>query len=377
MQNGIRRSRGAVIRLSGGTLILILILIGAAIFFTTPSFTTPGGTQVTIAAPPVPGITTVEDAEFIAYDLGMTFQESLATTGGAITTATPSYNVVHSNNRRLANIDSLHGESIVNIASGSTKTAFTVQKSDGDYLFINVDPGTTDYPVPSRILNDNSYLTMCKWIPVTNANVPELVCELQLSRLGGLNFNIDFPRSAQLLVAAIPHDLALTMSAPADQDSLGTVGSTDVFVDWDLTALAADEAFDFARIWISSNQTTAFMEVLDITITSGPDIIEMATFTNLGNTFTTPSAYATAGTAAGVTQFWRYYPVDEDISNDYTNTLLIARGSQDADSIRVRIHAQVSFAAGTDAVDIILHVRLVSAANGVQAEVTDTVSLGG
>ena len=322
-----------------------------------------------VPTPPVP-------PGFVPFSIGWQFQERNAGDGSSITTSSPSYNVVTSTNGvGLDSIGTLFGRQGNNIASGATNTNIPIEPETNGVIYVEVDTGTTDYPDPAKILSENPYLTRCKWMPVTNANVNELVCESRVP-LTSPNPNVVAPIERRLLVSAWLDDLAVTASAPADQDSLGTTAGTDVFIDWELTALASNQAFDFARIWITSNQTTAFGEVRSLTITSSTGQVQMAKNLNAGvSAIYTPAATAT--TASGVVQFWRFFPTDKDIANDIGDGLLIGRTSSSADSIRIRAHVRVSFAAATDAITAVINVRLISAANGLQTAVTDSVIAGG
>jgi hypothetical protein len=365
-----RRKQGAI-QINAGTLIVIGIVLLLA-WWMFGGALTPGQIQ-----PPTQIQKTVTQLPFQNYNIGFTYQEQNAISGASVSTSSPVYAVYHSNGRRLSQVSTLYGELGTTISSGSTATKFAVNEADGDFLFVNIDTGTAHYPDPAAFLKANPAFTAAKWIPVSSATVPELVAELQISKLGAPNYNIDPSISIQLLIPCIPDDLAASLSSPADQDSIGTTANTDVYVEWELTNLSAGEAFAIARLWITSNQTTAYMEVQDVQIISSSKIVTMNSFQDVGTSLTISSAYSTAGTASGVTQFWRYWPSDEDVSTDYTNTLLIPRSSSDADSIKIKVHAKVSFTAATDAVTINCNLRLVSAANGLQSTVSDTVVLGG
>jgi len=316
-----------------------------------------------------------------AYNIGWTYQETNALSGASLTGTSPSYNVIHSDGRRLSQVSTLYGSNLINVASGASATNIAVFGSDNDYLFVNVDTGTAHFPDPAKIVANNPFVTGFAWLPVSTANVPELVVEVHVPSIGRPNLNVDPSLSAKLLVSSIPDDVGVTMSAPANQADIGSTAGTDVYVTWELTGLTANEGFAFSRIWLTSNQTASELEILDITIDTASYVIKMDSVTNVGEDFVMSDAAATAQTSGGITQFWRYWPLNEDISTDITNTLVIPRGSADADSILVRVHARTSLsgnagAAGDHGVTIVLNVRAISAGNSLQTAVSDTVILG-
>ncbi len=356
--------------LTGGNLILIVAVLLGALFIFSPS------TIDNISSDLSTADIGVGNGDFVNYNVGFTYQERLATSGASASTTSPAYLVFHSNGQSLSGITSLYGVQGVSIASGTSTTNVAIAETDDNTLIIGIDTGTAHYPDPSKILADNPSITSLKWIPVTSPNVPELVGEIDLSTLGSPNFNINPSVTTQLLVSVNADDVAVTMSSPSDQDSIGTVAGTDVYVTWEITALASDEAMALARVYITSAQTVAYIEALELVIDSSADIVEMSTFNNLGDDVTL-SVAETATTSAGVAQYWRYFPLDEDVSTDYTNALMVARGSADADSILVRSHLQTSFASASNAETYVLGIKLVSAGNAVQTAVTDSVTLGG
>jgi hypothetical protein len=347
--------------------LLALILIGVIAFYYLPGF-------LGAIFPTTPTQPYTPSGPFQNYNIGFTYQETNALSGSAESTTSPSYIVYHSNGRRLSSINSLYGEQGVAIASGTTATNFAVLQTDGDYLFINIDTGTGHYPDVAKIMSSNPAFVSYKWIPVSSATVGELVVELQISKLGAPNYNVNPSISTKLLISCVPNDVSVTMSSPADQTSLG-VSQTDVYITWQLTGLTANQGFAFARIYVTSNQTASDLECLDLTITSSSYIVNMQTATNVGSTYLIPTASATSTTTGGVVQFWRYFPFNRDQASEYSQALLIPRGSSDADVIYVRLHARVTLRTAGHGVTCVLGVALISAGNSVQTAVTDSVTL--
>ena len=112
-----------------------------------------------------------------------------------------------------------------------------------------------------------------------------------------------------------------------------------------------------------------------LTITAPGGLIESKTSTNVG-TSKIYSVVATSGTAAGVTQFWRFWPINKDAGLDYSDALLVGRASSNEDVIRMRMHIKTSFVTFTDTIIDTMRLRMMSAANAAQTDVTDAVSLG-
>ncbi len=315
------------------------------------------------------------DSEFTNYNIGFTWQDDNAMSGAAAAPTSPVYSIYHSGGERLSQVTSLYGKQGLSIASGTTATAYAVTPEDGDYLFLRIDTGTDMYPHVSSLIASNAGITSCKWIPTTSRNVPELACELQISKLGSPNFNNPNAITTTLLIPVLDDDVSLTLNSPSDQTSIGVTSATDIYVTWEFTALGSDEAAAFSRIWVTSNQTSTDYEVLDVIISSGGDLITMDTFTNHGDSYNIPTPWATSTTSSGVAQFWRLWPDDEDISADTSNTILFPRGSSDADSIQIRVHVQTYFTASGHGATIVLNYRLITANNVLQTAGSDSVTL--
>lgn len=335
-----------------------------------------GGVTQQVTTPGMPG---QPAADRPTYNLGFTYQETNAKSQASLSTTSPSYCVYSSKGARLTSLSTLYGEACTSIASGTTATNVKVDKTDGDFLFLNIDTGTAEFPVPASILKENPFLTGCKWLPTTNANNPELVCEIQISKVGTPNYNVD-PSLRQLLkVQGIPDDLAATLSSPADQTSIGTTAGTDVYVTWEITNLAENQAFVFDYMRIATNQSSTLgqiVDLIDVTITAPAGLVDMKTSTSWGTTkFLTGgdiNIIATNGTAITT---WNFIPSDGNKATYISNGLLVARGSSDTDSIQIRAHLRTSFLASGNAVHTTLSFRLLNAANTPQTIVQDLMNL--
>jgi hypothetical protein len=360
-------------KISAGALLLIGILL-IAIFYFFPvivKIPTQQGGIITVQQ------TTTQTQAAGAYNIGFTYQEVNAMSSGSESTTSPSYVIYHSNGQRLSAVTTLYGTSGVSIASGATATKVSVLPNDGDFLFMKVYPGTAHYIDVAKFLAANPFVTSFKWIPTASATVNTLVAEIQISKIGVPNLNIDPSLSVQIQVPVLPHDTGLTLSSPADQDSIGTTAGTDVYITWEITGLTANSAFDFAHIVVTSNQTSALIELQDLKITTGSRIVNLATGADLGSTYTFTAPAATSQTSSGVTTYWRYFPANKANAVGVEEGLLIPRGSSDVDSIRLQLHVKTYFTAATDAATCVLSVRLISAGNALQTAVTDSVALGG
>jgi len=356
-----------------GTLLLAAIVIIGAYMIFAPNGTTP---NISIPALNTNPSNTQNPQGFVNTKVAFLYQETLATSGGAVTTTSPSYRVFSSNGQRLSGVSSLYGAAGSTIASGTTATGVDLKATDQGFLFVSINTGTTDFPDPAKILANNPQFTSCKWIPVDTASVNRLVCEMEVSRLGTPNYFAGTSSySTTLKIQANLDDLALTESAPADQDSMGTTAGTDVYVTWQVTALSATNAFSFAKISFTSNQTSAYMALYELTITPSTPIVNMKTATSQSS-LTLPSAAKTATSTSGVTQYWQYIPTGATDAQDYSDTYLVARNTE-GDNIDVRLHAKVSFPAATDAVTLVLSIQLMSAANAIQTATTDSMIIGG
>jgi len=364
------RSRSGIAGLATIIVIALFVVLGAAIFgfIKLPSITPP--TQTTIGpsqAPPAPGT-------FINYNLGVIFQSRNSFSGGTENPQSGAITAYHSNGRRLVNVPTLFGEQSVAIAAGTTATNIAINKEDNDFLFIRIDTGSNIYPDPTKILASNPAFTGVKWVPTTTASTNQLVAELQLSKLGLVNYAISPPLSTIMLISMIGQDTSLTLSSPADQSTIGLTSGTDVYITWEFTALASNNGSNFARIWITSNQTAADFDVLDITI-SAPGGQQVMKTNSYGGTSSIYPVRATAGTSSGVTQFWRFAPTDRDAAADIGDGLLIGRSASHADSIQIRAHLKTTFTSSLHGATAVLNYRLINAANALQAAASDSVVL--
>ncbi len=311
------------------------------------------------------------------YQIGLLYTESISTSGATASTTSPSYVVYNSNGRRLSSVSSLYGEAGGAIATGATATVFNVYPSDGDYLFIKVDTGTAEYPDVAKIMSSNPMFVDWKWIPVAAATVPDFVVEMKISNMGTPNYQVSPSISGKIKFQCQPDDLSLTLSAPADQLVLGIVSGTDVYVTWTLSALSTSQGMCLAKLYFTTNQTATDYGMQDLTITASSNIVLMKTAQNLGTTYTMNLPASTSQNTAGITTYWRYWPLNADVATDISEGLLIMRGTSDADSIQFRAHYKTYFTSvGHEATTVFCY-RLISAADGLQTAATDTVSIGG
>jgi hypothetical protein len=366
-------SRAGRTTISAGALLLVGIIL-IAVFYLFPAFvkipTQQGAIVVQQTPQQQPTIQTPSN-----FNIGVTYQERNAISGAAVSTSSPSYMLFHSNGRSLASVSSLYGEAGVALTAGQT-TKFTVYPSDGSTLFLALNAGTSHYIDVAKLLSSNPFISNVKWIPVDSATVNRLVAEINLGRLGTPNYNIDPSLSAQILIPVLPADTSVTLSSPPDQDNLGTTPGRDVYITWEITGISADSAIDLAKLYFTSNQTAALIDLLDVKITA-PRIVNPATGQDLGGTYTIPAPAMTSQTTTGVTQYWRYLPGDRDQAVEYGQGLTIVRGASDVDSVRIQLHVKTYFTSANDAASITIGFRLIGADNTLQAAITDTVALGG
>lgn len=330
------------------------------------------GDQAPLAGIQAPSVG--QQASFIPYAIGWQYTETNAGNGASLTTSTPQYNVIPSGGKALAAIQTLFGVAGTPIASGTTSTNIPVSVSDNGIQYLNIDSGTTDYPDPAQIRNSqsNSYINDCYWKPYTSRNVNELVCEVSVPKTSP-NANDPVPVQNRLAVRAWPDDVALTLSAPADQTGISTTAGTPFTVTWTITDQADNQGSVFARLYITSNQTTATITIKDVTIESALGVVDMFNSRNLG---TAPVfvPQATGFTSGGIAQTWQIFPLGTVEASDYSRGLLIGR-SGTADSIRITLNGWTSFPVASDGENIVMNYRLISAGNALQTAVSDTVLL--
>lgn len=358
-----KRSTSAATQVSAGTLILILVLAAVLGYF----FLFDTDLSVTDIGTPSVG-------KGKAYNIGFTSAVTNSMTGATANPTSDTYNLYHSQGQRLSSLTTLFGESGTSITG--TSKSYAVYPEDGNFLFFNIDTGTDYFPDIAKILTANPWLTSCKWITVSSSTVPEAVCEVQLDKIhqGDLDKDIDPIASRELAVPALPDDTGVTMSAPADQSGIGTTAATDVYITWQLSALAANEAWAIGKIRVASNNTARQVEILDLEIRSGSYIVNMPTYTNVGSSLKYNAPQQVSTTSLGVVSYATYFPANTNVAADYTNTLLIPRSASDTDVVYVTLHIQTYFAAA-GGVTLTFGATVLSAANAVQTEVTDAVKI--
>ena len=201
------------------------------------------------------------------------------------------------------------------------------------------------------------------------------MCELQISSLGSPNYDVSPSLTSHLKVPVLPDDLGLTLDSPADQTGVGVTSATDLYITWEASALSSGQAWGLAKIWITSNQTSMDFTSLDLTIDSSGSMTRMDTFIDENGDLYISQAAAVSGTSSGIDQTWRYYPSDESVSSDYTNTLLIGRGSGDQDALKFTLHLQSYFDTSGHGSTVVFNVQIISANNALQSSVSDSVTI--
>ena len=368
------RKRKAAATISTGALLLILaaVAVGGYLYI----YGVPAGSTASLGTSPLGGGATTTTTGYTKnYNLGALYTLTNAKSGGTLTTTSEAIVAFNTYGSRLSNTATLYGKTGTTIASGTTATTVPVYPSDNGFLLINIDTGTTDLPNIVQIKGNNPQFTDCKWMPVTNTNINELVCELEISRLGTPNYEAGTTAIATTFkVVGIPDDNAATISNPADQASIGTTSNTDVYITWTFTALTANQAHALARAYVTSNQTSSELDVKELKIMSDAGIVMMSDQSQSYTTYSLTNPRAT-GTAAGVSQTWKFWPLAEDDASDYSEAILLGRGSSDADDIRIRMWGKLSITTSGHAVTAVLNYRFIGANNSLTAVSTDSVVL--
>ena len=351
---------GAWIFFFGGLAILQGFLGGTA---------TQAGIQVPGQQPPV---------DRIIFNIGFTGDEFNSKTQAVFTPASAAYCLYNSEGKSLSSISTLFGVVCTTLtADASTTASFKVLPSDADIFYMNLDTGTAHYPDPAKILSENTFYTSCKWVPVTNANLNELVCQGSINKvLGGgkPQLGVDPAVRQFVKIQGMPDDLAITLSAPADQTSISTTSGTDVFVTWEITAVADNEAVALSHVRLTSNQTAQRINVIAFQITSPAGIVSTGNSVNYGTQKTLPIVKTSS--TSGITDFWQIVPESGAVqADDISQTITVFRGASDTDSIQIRAHIRASFPSSLATVTVTLSVNLISAGNALQTATTDVVTL--
>lgn len=352
---------GAWIFLFGGLAMLQGGLTGTA---------TQAGVQIPGAPPPT--------ADRIIFNIGFTADEFNTKTQAVFTPTSASYCLYNSGNIPLSSRTTLFGVGCTTLTADATTTAsFKVLPSDGDIFYMDLDTGTAHYPDVAKMLSENTFLTSCKWIPVTSANLNELACQGSIDKIlggGKPQLGVDPAVRQFVKLQGMPDDLAITLSAPADQTSISTTSGTDVFITWEITAVADNEAVAFSHVRLTSNQTAQRVNVIAMQITSPAGLVSPVTNTNYG----TQKSFAIVKTSStsGITDFWQIVPESGAVqADDISQPIYIFRGASDTDSIQIRVHLRASFPSAGAAVTVTLSVNLISAGNALQTATTDVVTL--
>ena len=332
------------------------------------------GAAVQLPGAPTPAST----ADRIIFNIGFTGDEFNSKTQAVFSPTSASYCFFNSEGKALSTKTTLYGAGCTTLtADASTTASFKVLPSDVDIFYVNLDTGTAHYPDVAKMLSENTFLTSCKWVPVTSANLNELVCQGSINKIlggGKPQLGVDPAVRQFIKIQGMPDDLALTLSAPADQTSISTTSGTDVFITWEITAQADNEAFAFSHIRLTSNQTAQRVNVIGFQVTAPAGIVSPATNTNYGTQKTFPIVKTSSTT--GITDFWQIVPESGAVqADDISQVIYVFRGASDTDSIQIRLHLRASFPSALAAVSVTMSVNVISAGNALQTATTDAVIL--
>ena len=324
---------------------------------------------------------TTQPTGYRQYNVGFTYTERNAFSGAAETTTTPVYAVYDpAPGTSLTQVTSLYdlvqqgqAKFAGTIASGATATIFPMLESNGNRYWIRVDAGTGHVVDTSQL---PGAITAWKMLPVSHPVNLQLIIEVDFSK-SQPNFAVDPQIRYNLAWQLLPVDttILLTTSVPADQDSLGTTANTAVTIRWTADGVTANQGVLLARIYITSNQTTAFGTFSHLSF-SGVLPINLIT----GQRVTTMPLYITGKTASGVAQTWTAHPITNGAEGDYTkftNALALTNPTGSDGSTLITLHGAVSFVAATDAITAVLNAQEISSLDALQTANTDSATLGG
>ena len=336
---------------------LVLLVAWQMGLFTIPVTTVPG----------IPSPTPTDAWSKGGFNVGFTDAEENAYSGAALGTTSSSYRVFHSNGRRLSSVSTLYGESGLAL-SGATSVNFAILGSDNGIVFVSLYTGTADVPSIMSVRLTNPGYGDAKWMDVDTPNLPRLVVELDLKKYGTPNLNVDPSIRVDVKVRGADEDTGITMSAPADQTSIGTTAGTEKTVEWTITAITANAGAVISELYITSNQTSTDFECFEVTFGRNQPIKMNDAW---ASTVSQINVLRTSGTAAGITQTWTYIDSDAIVANAY----LVGDPTGGNDGLSITLRVKCYFTVSNHGATCVLNLKLSDADGTVQTVVTDSMEL--
>jgi len=325
-------------------------------------------------AAPSGGATTTPPPEGSLWSQGgfsITFINSTenSMTGASVSPTAYSYRVFHSNGRSLASVSTLYGESGTLLVSGSSGTSFQYLKSDAGKVFVSVYTGTAHFPNTYSLRLSNPGYVTSKWLCVDSPTVPRLVMEIDLTKYGEPNLNVDPSIRIPLHIRVVPEDTSVSVSSPADKTGVGTAAGTEVTITWTVTGITADSGMSIAELYFTSNQTTDKITFQDVTFTKNLPIVLADPNAAPISSIYLPIAEFKATT--GGTQLARYiYAQGGNLAGCY----LVEDPTGGWDGIDITLRIKTYFS-GSDPVTCVFSLRLIDADGTVQSATTDSVTV--
>jgi len=301
------------------------------------------------------------------FNVGFNTYEKNALSGGSASTSSASYQVFHSNGKRLSQISSLYGVAGVTLSTSAT-TSFAVTPEDNGIVFVSINPGDNHYPHIKSIRESNKGFLDAKWIDVDTQNKPRLVIELDLKKYGPPNLNVDPSLKLDLHVRVLPEDTSVSLSSPSDITSIGTTAGTEKTIEWTITGITADSGMAISELYITSNQTSQDYDVISVAFSKN---LPIAMNDPWATEVTSLPVVAKGFTSSGVTQRWDII----DAGNLVANAYLVPDPSGGYDGITITVTVKTYFTSSGHGATCVLGIKLIDADGTEQSATTDSVTL--
>jgi len=335
-----------------------------------------GPTPITPVVPtpvPTPGITYAK-----AFDIEFDLQELDAITGAANAGAGSSYKVFHSEGVPLAQRTTLYGYPVM-LTLSTTATTVALYATDNYILYISAYTGTDDYPDPDGMLKAHPFLTSYKWIEVDKIGVNRLVFEMDVRKAGTVPQEpVQVTPAMRVMVTALlfVEDITPTSDSPADITGIGTTPNTIKYITWKITGIDTDQGSAFAKVFISSNQTTQYITAKKLWMGANKPIylgVSKGVAVDEGAYYRW-SAPVVVDKTAGVEQYWTYHPGLGVDKYQLANAIFVTNPSGSMGYTEIRLEVLCSFAAGAS-VTAVLNIEPIDSDNALATAITDSVTL--
>lgn len=305
------------------------------------------------------------------FNVGFTDTEENAFSGTTSAGTSPSFRLYHSNGRSLSSLSTLYGEAGTAL-NGATSVNFAPLKADNGIVFVSINAGTDRIPSVSSLKAANPGYIDSKWMDVDTQNLPRLVMAFDCKVYGYPNLNINPALAVPIHIRNVAETDTPVIDAPADLTATGTTSGTTKTIQWTVTGPAADAGQAVSQLYFTSNQTTAYIELQDITFSRNlPQKLSDSYGSSISNIAAPIAAYKTT---SGVTQTWQFIDSKSYLANCY----LFPNPNTGATGYQVTARFKCYFTAGGSAqhVTLVVSIKAMDADGTEQAVVVDTVTIG-